>query len=56
MIDKKREDPPIAIWLQWNSFDGEVTWCVDKINDDDILYYISKTIIDIQNEEQECTE
>lgn len=35
--------PPEIVYLQWHSdwrdhWDGDVTWCVDRINDSDIEY------------------
>ena len=33
---------PENIYLQWGDPDDEfgVTWCIDKINDDDIIVYV----------------
>jgi len=32
--------PPQVIYLQWEEPpDGEVTWCIDKINDNDDTYF-----------------
>jgi hypothetical protein len=36
------EAPPQAIYLQWYNplgVDGSVTWCADKINNDDVMYW-----------------
>jgi hypothetical protein len=36
------ESPPQAIYLQWHNplgVDGSVTWCADKINNDDVMYW-----------------
>jgi len=31
-------DAPVRIYLQWMPGEGEVTWCVEEINEDDIEY------------------
>lgn len=35
---RRRVEPPRRIWLQWNEDEAQVTWCSDKINDDDVEY------------------
>lgn len=38
------EKPPDKIFLQWDSGEFDATWCIDKINDNDIPY-IRKSIV-----------
>lgn len=43
MIESERDFPPV-IYLQWKDDDGEligdVTWCLDRIYEDDIVYRV----------------
>jgi hypothetical protein len=41
LMDENSRTPPGHIWLQWNDYDEDITWCIDQINENDILYFMS---------------
>jgi hypothetical protein len=39
------KDPPETIYLQWHHHDPDfegISWCQDRINDDDVTYHIQR--------------
>lgn len=41
--------PPEIIYLQWNG-DGESTWCIDQIEDNDVVYVLQSALTTAQEE------
>ena len=46
------EEPPNQIYLQWFSPMEEVTWCVDRIEDDDVKYVHAGIIKELLQQRQ----
>lgn len=47
------QQAPQRIWLQWYGWSEENTWCVDKINDEDVEYIRADAVDELEANHEE---